>query len=54
MRSHGLIFKVIYPGFRRLAGYDTLSELVSSYLTFSHRVGSGIITAKVDKDRKIS
>ena len=54
MRSHGLIFKAIYPGFRRLAGYDTLSELVSGFLMFSHRVGSGIITAKVDKDRNIS
>jgi hypothetical protein len=53
-QSHGLLFKAIYPGFRRLAGYDTLSDLVSSYLVFSHKVGSGIITAKVDKDRKIS
>ena len=53
-QSHGLLFKAIYPGFRRLAGYDTLSELVSGFLMFSHRVGSGIITAKVDKDRKIS
>lgn len=53
-QSHGLLFKTIYPGFRRLAGYDTMTELVSSYLVFSHKVGSGVITAKVDKDRKIS
>ena len=53
-QSHGLLFKAIYPGFRRLAGYDTMTELVSSYLVFFHRVGSGVITAKVDKDRKIS
>ena len=54
MRSHGLLFKFVYPGFKRMAGCDTLSDLVSSYLVFSHRVGSGIITAKVNKDRKIS
>lgn len=53
-QSHGLLFKAIYPGFRRLAGYDTMTELVSSYLVFSHKVGSGVITAKVDKDRKLS
>lgn len=53
-QSHGLLFKAIYPGFRRLAGYDTMTELVLSYLVFSHKVGSGVITAKVDKDRKIS
>ena len=53
-QSHGLLFKAIYPGFRRLAGYDTMTELVSSYLVFFHKVGSGVITAKVDKDKKIS
>lgn len=53
-QSHGLLFKAIYPGFKRLAGYDTMTELVSSYLVFSHKVGSGVITAKVDKDRRIS